>query len=247
MILLTEGLTKHFGGLTAVNGVNLCVQEGTIHSIIGPNGAGKTTLFNMLTGEIQVSHGEIYFQEKRITGLTPNQIARARIGRSFQQNKLFRNLTVLENVRLAEHAHHRGHFNVLRHFRAFSKPVENAWQLLEELDITDIAAKNAGELPHGQQRTLEVALAMAADPVLLLLDEPTSGMSPDDSIRMIRLLRKLGERLTMVVIEHNMNLVMSISSVITVLHQGEVIASGSPLEIENNEEVHRAYLGGHTR
>lgn len=245
MILRTEGLTKHFGGLMAVNLVNLRVEEGQIHSIIGPNGAGKTTLFNMLTGEIPVSDGEIYFREKKVTGLKPYQIARARIGRSFQQSRLFGNLTVLENVRLAEHAHHRGHFNLARHFVSFTKPAEKAWQVLEELDITDIAAKQAGELPHGQQRTLEVALALAADPLLLLLDEPTSGMSPDDSVRMVRLLRKIGKRLTMVVIEHNMNLVMSISSVITVLHQGTVIASGKPSEVEKDNRVREAYLGGH--
>jgi len=244
MILKTEGLTKHFGGLTAVNEVDLRVEEGVIHSIIGPNGAGKTTLFNLLTGELPVSAGEIYFREKRITGLKPNQIVRARIGRSFQQNKLFKNLTVLENVRLAVHAHHRGRFDLLRHFLSFTAPVEQAWGILEELGITGIAAKKAGELPHGQQRTLEVALALAADPLLLLLDEPTSGMSPDDSVKMIRLLKKLGERLTMVVIEHNMNLVMSISSVITVLQQGTIIASGSPSEIEKDKAVREAYLGG---
>lgn len=246
MILRTVGLTKHFGGLTAVNGVDLSVEEGTIHSIIGPNGAGKTTLFNMLTGEIPVSDGEIYFQGKKITGLKPYQIAKAGIGRSFQQNRLFNNLTVLENVRLAVHAHHKGQFSLLRHFRAFSRPVEKAREILEELGIAGIAAKKAGELPHGQQRILEVALALAADPVLLLLDEPTSGMSPDDSVKMIRLLKELGTRLTILLIEHNMNLVMSISSVITVLHQGEIIASGSPSEIENNEEVNRAYLGEYT-
>ncbi len=247
MILRTEHLTKRFGGLTAVDEVNLRVEEGQIHSVIGPNGAGKTTLFNMLTGEIPVSDGEIYFHEKKITRFQPHQIARARIGRSFQQTTLFKNLTALENVRLAEHAHYSGHFSVMRHFLSFTRPVEKAWQVLEELDITDIATKKAGELPHGQQRTLEVALALAADPVLLLLDEPTSGMSPEDSVKMIRLLRKLGNHLTMVVIEHNMNLVMSISAVITVLHQGMVIASGNPSEIEKDEAVRKAYLGGHTK
>ena len=247
MILRTEGLTKHFGGLTAVNGVTLEVNEGTIHSIIGPNGAGKTTLFNMLTGEIPVSSGEIFFKERRISGLKPHQIAGIGIGRSFQQNRVFKNLTVMENIRLAQHAHQPGHFNILRDFLSFQAPVEKAWQIMEELDIAHLAAKKAGELPHGQQRILEIALALSADPVLLLLDEPTSGTSPDDSVRMIRLLRMLGQRLTMVLIEHNMNLVMSISSTITVLYQGETIASGSPAEIEKDERVRRAYLGGHRR
>ena len=245
MILVTEGLTKHFGGLTAVSNVGLEVEEGQIHSIIGPNGAGKTTFFNMLTGEIPVSGGKIFFKERNITGLKPNQIARAGIGRSFQQNKLFLNLTVFENVRLAEHAHYKGHFDLIRHFLSFREPVENAWQILEELEMTEIAAHKAGELSHGQQRTLEVAMALAADPVLLLLDEPTSGMSPDESLRMIRLLKNLGERLTVIIIEHNMNVVMSISSTITVLYQGAVITSGKPTDIANDPAVRKAYLGGH--
>ena len=245
MMLRTEGLTKHFGGLTAVSGITLEVQDGTIHSIIGPNGAGKTTLFNMLTGEIPVSRGEVYFKGRKITGLKPYQIARIGIGRSFQQNRLFRRLTVVENVRLACHALESGHFSPFRDFLSFSRPVGKAWQILEELGITSIAAKRAEALPHGQQRILEIALALAAEPVLLLLDEPTSGTSPEDSVRMIRLLRKLGQRLTMVLIEHNMNLVMSISSTITVLCQGEIIASGTPAEIERDETVRKAYLGGH--
>jgi branched-chain amino acid transport system ATP-binding protein len=247
MILQTQKLTKNFDGLTAVSSVDLGVAEGQIHAIIGPNGAGKTTLFNMLTGELAPSTGEIYFKEKKITGLKPNQVARAGIGRSFQQNRLFQNLSVLENVRLAKHAHSEGRFNVLRHFLSYPKPVEGAWQILEELDIADIAARKAGELSHGQQRMLEVAVALAADPALLLLDEPTSGMSPDESLRMIRLLKTIGDRLTMVLIEHNMNLVMSISSVITVLQQGEVIATGKPSEIQADEAVRRAYLGGYSR
>lgn len=245
MILRTEGLSKHFGGLTAVNRVNLQVEEGQITSIIGPNGAGKTTLFNMLTGELPVSEGNIFFQEKDVTRLQPHHIARERIGRSFQQNRLFGNLRVLENIRLAAHVHHRGNFNIMRHFLSFTEPTEKAWQVIEELGIKSIAAKQAAELPHGQQRILELAIALASDPLLILLDEPTSGMSPDDSIRMIQLLRKIATRLTMLIIEHNMNLVMSISSVITVLHQGTVIASGKPSEVQRDNTVRKAYLGGH--
>ncbi|MEE4264378.1 MAG: ABC transporter ATP-binding protein [Desulfobacteraceae bacterium] len=245
MILKTKDLTKHFGGLTAVNNVDLQVEEGHIHAIIGPNGAGKTTFFNMLTGELPVSAGNVFFKEKNITGLKPYQIARTGIGRSFQQNKLFLNLTVLENVRLAEHARHKGHFNFFNHFLFYSPPLEKAVQILEELDMGEIAALKAGELSHGQQRTLEVAMALAAEPELLLLDEPTSGMSPDEAVKMIRLLKKLGDQLTMIVIEHNMSLVMSISSDITVLYQGSVIASGKPSDIADNPEVRKAYLGGH--
>jgi branched-chain amino acid transport system ATP-binding protein len=244
MILKTVGLTKHFGGLEAVRKVNLNVEEGTIHSIIGPNGAGKTTLFNMLTGEIPITAGQIYFQDREITRLKPYQIARAGIGRSFQQNRLFKGLSVLENVRLGVHARSRGRFNTFKHFRFFSQPIEEACAILEELQLTEIAAQKAGELSHGLQRTLEIAMALAAKPALLLLDEPTSGMSPDETVKMIRLLRRLGKRLTMVIIEHNMNLVMSISSTITVLQQGLVIASGPPEEIKKDTEVHQAYLGG---
>ena len=244
MILRTEKLTKRFDGLTAVNSVHLRVAEGEIHSIIGPNGAGKTTLFNLLTGEIAATVGDIFFKEQKITGLKPNQIARIGIGRSFQQNKLFNSLSLLENVRLATHVHHEGRFNILRHFLSYRKPVDDAWKILEELSITDIAARKVGELSHGQQRLLEVALSLAGNPVILLLDEPTSGLTPKESLRMMRVLRSIGERLTIVLVEHNMNLVMSISSVITVLQQGEVIASGNPSEIQKDNAVRRAYLGG---
>ncbi len=245
MILHTVNLTKRFGGLTAVDGVNLEVREGTIHSIIGPNGAGKTTLFNMLTGEIPPTSGEVFFQGKNLTGLKPHQIARVGIGRSFQQNSLFKNLTVMENVRLAAHIHLGGHFNCLRDFRAFSQPIEQAEKILEEIEIHDLADRKVGELSHGAQRALEVALALAADPALILLDEPTSGTSPDETIRMIRLIRKLARQRTMIVIEHNMNLVWSISTTITVLHQGQVIATGTPTEIGEHAEVRKAYLGGY--
>ena len=246
MILKTVDLTKQFGGLTAVDGVNIEIGEGTVHSIIGPNGAGKTTFFNMLTGEIPPTHGNVYFQDKKITGLKPHQVARIGIGRSFQLNSLFKNLTVLENIRLAAHVHHRGHFNFLRDFRSFGSPIDRAHQVLEEMEITDIADKKAGELSHGAQRTLEVGIALSADPLLLLLDEPTSGMSPEEAIRMVRLIKKLAKQRTMIVIEHNMNLVWSISTVITVLHQGQVIATGRPSEIEKNPEVRKAYLGGYS-
>lgn len=246
MMLRTVNLTKQFGGLLAVDRVNLEVREGTIHSIIGPNGAGKTTFFNMLTGEIPPTQGEVFFQEKKISGLKPYQIARIGIGRSFQQNSLFKNLTVLENVRLAAHIHLEGHFHFLRDFRSFHLPIDQAQRILEEIEILNLADRKAGELSHGAQRALEVALALAADPALILLDEPTSGMSPEETIKMIRLIKKLARQRTMIVIEHNMNLVWSISTVITVLHQGQVIATGTPSEIGDHAEVRKAYLGGYS-
>jgi branched-chain amino acid transport system ATP-binding protein len=246
MILRTVNLTKRFGGLVAVDRVNMEVREGTVHSIIGPNGAGKTTFFNMLTGELPATQGEVFFQEKKITGLQPYQIARIGIGRSFQQNSLFKNLTVLENVRLSAHIHLGGHFNFLRDFRSFEAPVTRARKILEEIELFELADRKPAELSHGVQRTLEVAMALASDPPLMLLDEPTSGMSPDETIRMIRLIKKLAKQRTIVVIEHNMHLVWSISSVITVLHQGQIIATGTPAEIGKHPEVRKAYLGGHS-
>ena len=246
MMLRTAALSKQFGGLVAVDRVNLEVREGTVHSIIGPNGAGKTTFFNMLTGEIPPTRGEVYFQEKKITGLKPHQIARIGIGRSFQQNSLFKSLTVLENVRLAAHIHLAGRFHFLRDFRSFQLPIDQAQKVLEEIEILDLAERKAGELSHGAQRALEVALAMAADPPLILLDEPTSGMSPEETVKMVHLIKKLAKQRTMIVIEHNMNLVWSISTVITVLHQGQVIATGTPSEIGDHAEVRKAYLGGYS-
>ncbi len=246
MILRTVNLTKQFGGLIAVNRVNMEVKEGTVHSIIGPNGAGKTTFFNMLTGELPATQGDVFFQEKKVTGLEPYQIARIGIGRSFQQNSLFKNLTVLENVRLAAHIHLGGHFNFLRDFRSFDAPVLRAKKILEEIELIGLAGRKPGELSHGVQRTLEVAMALASDPPLMLLDEPTSGMSPDETIKMIRLIKKLAKQRTMVVIEHNMHLVWSISNVITVLHQGQVIATGTPAEIGRDPQVRKAYLGGYS-
>jgi len=246
MILRTVNLTKNFGGLMAVDHVNMEVEEGAVHSIIGPNGAGKTTFFNILTGEISPTEGEVFFREKKITGLKPHQVAQMRIGRSFQLNSLFKNLTVLENLRLAAHSQHSGHFNFLKDFRSFTSPIGQARKVLEEMEMTPIAAKKAGELSHAGQRTLEVAIALAGNPLLLLLDEPTSGMSPEETIRMIRLIKKIAKQRAMVVIEHNMKLVWSISTVITVLHQGQVIATGPPSQIEKNEEVQKAYLGGTT-
>jgi branched-chain amino acid transport system ATP-binding protein len=244
MILRTVNLTKNFGGLMAVDHVNIEVEEGTVHSIIGPNGAGKTTFFNILTGEVSPTDGEVFFQEKKITGLKPHQVAKLRIGRSFQLNSLFKNLTVLENLRLAAHSQYPGHFNFLRDFLSYTSPVDQARKVLEEMEMAPIAGKKARELSHAAQRTLEVAIALAANPLLMLLDEPTSGMSPEETIRMIRLIKKLAKQRAMVVIEHNMKLVWSISTVITVLHQGQVIATGPPSQIEKNPEVRKAYLGG---
>lgn len=244
MILRTKDLTKAFGSLKAVDGVNIEIKKGTIHSIIGPNGAGKTTFFNMLTGNIPVSSGEIYFQNKNITNLKPHEISRTGISRSFQQNNMFKNLSVLENVRLSAHAHTRGRYDFIRDYSSFLIPIERASKIIEELEIDKIATQKAGDLSHGEQRTLEIAIALATDPILLLLDEPTSGMSPIESLKMLKLIKKLGKSFTIVVIEHNINLVWAISTVVTVLHQGQVIASGVPEEIGKNEEVQKAYLGG---
>jgi len=243
VVLRTVGLKKHFGGVQAVNGVDLVVPEGDVRAIIGPNGAGKTTLFNLITGDLRHDSGEIHVLGREVTGLRPDQLTRHGIGRTFQITSIFRRLTVLENVQTALMTRHRRHFNLfVRGARLYRR---EAFILLDRVGLTEQAPKPSGILAHGDQRRLELAIALAGEPSLLLLDEPTAGMAPRERHEMMSLVAKIADdtRLTVVFTEHDMDVVFAAARRISVLHQGAVIAEGTPAEVRANAEVQRVYLG----
>ena len=242
-LLEIESLMKSFGGFLATDGVSLAVEQGSLCSLIGPNGAGKTTLFNQVTGYLVPDSGRISFKGKDITGLHPYQISRKGITRAFQVINIFPRLTVMESAQLAILAK-RGH--TLRFFAGARRMVrEEAMAVLETVGLADKAGYLAKELSHGEQRTLEMALALAGEPELLLLDEPMAGMSPFERVKATELIQKIHEErgLTVLFCEHDMDVVFGISEKVTVLHQGRVIAEGKPEDIKKNEEVNMVYLG----
>ncbi|MEW6264133.1 MAG: ABC transporter ATP-binding protein [Thermodesulfobacteriota bacterium] len=243
-LLEAKSVTKAFGALLAVNRTDLKVEAGRVHAIIGPNGAGKTTLFNLLAGVFPPTFGQVIFENRDISPLKLHQRARIGIGRSYQVTSIFPELTVHENVRLAVQAKSRYGFSLFRPAAGLTEIRDKTEAVLDEMGLSGFGAQTANTIPYGIQRSLDVAIALATEPKILLLDEPTSGMSPDDTIKMIALIKRISRRYTIVVIEHHMNVVMSISDVITVLSQGQVIAEGPPEEIKGNNEVKRAYFGG---
>jgi branched-chain amino acid transport system ATP-binding protein len=237
-------LSKSFGALKAVTEVDLAVEAGTVHSIIGPNGAGKTTLFNLLAGVLTPSSGTITFNGNEITRLPVHRRCRSGIGRSYQVTSIFPELTVHENVRLAVQSKSDANFSLFRRATAMTELMQRTDEILAELGLSSLKDQTAGTIPYGSQRSLDVAIALAVSPLLLLLDEPTSGMSPEDTRKMIRRVKELAKTYTIVLIEHDMNVVMTISDVVTVLSQGSVIAEGSVDYIRGSEAVKKAYLGG---
>jgi branched-chain amino acid transport system ATP-binding protein len=245
VILETKGLRKEFGALVAVDDVSIQVRAGTIHSIIGPNGAGKTTYFNLLTRHLEPTAGRVIFKGRDITRLPAHRTAHLGIARSFQITNIFPNLTALENVRLACQALGRDNFRLLSHYRRFRRYEERAWEVVDLVGLSAQAQLPARMLPHGGQRKLELGMILAPDPELLLLDEPTAGMAAEQVPELIALIQKAQQagRKTVILVEHNMNVVMSISDRITVMHQGRVLAEGTPAEIAANEVVQSAYLG----
>jgi len=244
-IVETQRLRKEFGALVAVANVSIKVKPNTIHSIIGPNGAGKTTFFNLLSGNLPPSQGRVFYKGKDITQLPLHRTAHLGIGRSFQITNIFPNLTVLENIRLACQALGRGNFSFMRSHKKFTEFEERSWEVIRQVGLETEALLPARTLPHGGQRKLELGIILAADPEVLLLDEPTAGMAAEqvpELIDLIREVQKAGDK-TVMLVEHNMNVVMSISDYITVMHQGQVLAEGTPAEIAANEVVQSAYLG----
>ena len=244
-------LSIHFGGLAAVDGVSFHVEQGEIVSLIGPNGAGKTTVFNMLTGVYQPTSGNISFEGESIVGLKPYQVTQRGIARTFQNIRLFSELTVLENVKIAFHYHVKyglleSVLRIGRYFQEEEAIEEESRKLLKIFHLEDKADEVAKNLPYGAQRRLEIARALAAKPKLLLLDEPAAGMNPQETKELMDMIRWIRHEfgLTILLIEHDMSLVMGICERIYVLEYGEVIAQGTPEEIKSNPEVIRAYLGG---
>jgi len=244
-VLETRGLWKNFGKLAAVAGVDLDFQEGEFTSIIGPNGAGKTTLFNLVTGKLSPSSGTIIFNGKDITGLTPYQISRIGIGRIFQITNLFPELSVYENIKVSVLARRKETSKMFTLTKNRSEADLDTERILDIIGLTDKKDSLCGSLSHGDQRLVEVGVALATDPVLLLLDEPTGGMGPEETDRMVQFIRDLPEKqkVTILLVEHDMSVVFSVSERIVVMHQGAVIADGRPEEIRRNEKVREAYLG----
>jgi branched-chain amino acid transport system ATP-binding protein len=242
VLLRTEALTRSFGSLIAVNRVDLTVHTGELRSIIGPNGAGKTTLFRLISGEMKPSTGRIWFQDREITGRPQHMVVRLGVAKSYQITNIFPHLSVLENVRVAVQGHARA-FNFWTHAARLPGVRERAHALLVTIGLADKAGELAATLSHGEKRHLEIAIALASEPTLLLLDEPTAGMSPEETDETMVLIRELARGRTVVLVEHKMKLVMKISDRITVLHQGAFLAEGTPDEIRANPTVQQTYLG----
>ncbi len=244
-ILESEHVRKAFGALVAVEDVSLRVRTGSLHSIIGPNGAGKTTLFNLLSGMFKPTAGRVIYRGRDITGLPPHRVAHLGIGRSFQITNVFPNLTVFENVRLAAQSMGKSNLNLFIDSSRLKACSTRAWEVLEQVGLKDRAHVLASTLPHGDKRKLEIGILLALDPQVLLLDEPTAGMASEQVPQLMALIaavRKQGNK-TILLVEHNMDVVMNVSDAITVMHYGKVLAEGTPAQISANEQVQKAYLG----
>jgi branched-chain amino acid transport system ATP-binding protein len=242
-LLRTVDLSRSFGNLIVTNNVNLSIEPGERHVIIGPNGAGKTSFVNQVGGQLRPSSGRIFLGEVDITGWSPDRISRMGVARTFQRNNLFQNLSVLENVRLAVQARRGQPLNFFTPVHRLRALIERSEELMRQVHLDQDGSILARNLSYGAQRQLEVGVALAGEPDLLLLDEPTSGMSPAETARMIDLIASLPRTLSILMIEHDMNVVFSVADRITVLYYGEVLATGTATEIQANDRVREVYLG----
>jgi branched-chain amino acid transport system ATP-binding protein len=242
-ILETRDLTKEFKGFVAVSGVNLKVRRGSIHALIGPNGAGKTTCFNLLTHFLEPTRGTILFNGREITGSRPSAIARMGLVRSFQISAVFPHLTVLENVRIALQRKRGASFDFWRSERLLTALDDRARELIDAVGLADFEGAVAVELPYGRKRALEIATTLALDPEMLLLDEPTAGMAHEDVERISALIKRVAAQRTVLMVEHNLSVVSTLSDHITVLQRGEILAEGDYATVSKDANVIEAYLG----
>jgi ABC-type branched-subunit amino acid transport system ATPase component len=246
-ILQTTGLGKRFGAFAANSDIDFSVEEGELRAVIGPNGAGKTTFFNLLSGFAQPTSGEIVFRGERITHLTGPRRVRRGIAKAFQTANIYPDESVLQNCRLAALARAQGGFSLelFRSSRRLGAVDEAANEALALVDLESVAQTRAGDLSHGDKKRLDIAIAIATKPAILLLDEPVAGMSIEEVHKTDALIRALAKRMTVLLIEHDMEMIMGISDRISVLHQGKILAEGTPAEIRANDRVQEAYLGGY--
>jgi len=244
-ILRIESLSKSFEGTQVFNNISFVIEKGELSSIIGPNGAGKTTLFNLITGYHIPDQGRVIFKGQDIAGIQPHRIVRLGMARAFQRTNIFPKMTVLENVVAAVISRQRRNLDLVSPFRNNKAAQERAYEILESVGLVDMANRLSGILAHGNQKRLDIAVALALDPELLLLDEPTAGMSPEERKHTVQLVKRLWETLhiTMVFIEHDMDIVFGISQKVRVLCYRTILAEGTPAEISANEQVIEAYLG----
>ena len=242
-ILQVRGLSKHFGGLAAVDNVSLDVGVGELHAVIGPNGAGKTTLINVLSGDLSPSAGSVLFRGTEMAHLAPERRSRLGVGRSYQKVNIFPAFSALENCRLAAQSREPRPLDWLRDAMSYESVLENARRALGAVGLGNRATVMAATLSHGEQRQLEIAMSLATDPKLLLLDEPLAGMGTEETLNMIKLIGELTKNHAILLVEHDMDAVFRLAQVLTVMVSGKILASGAPETIRANQEVQRAYLG----
>jgi len=240
-ILRTEELTMRFGGLTAVNRVSIAIERGEIRAIIGPNGAGKSTFFNCITGVLKPTSGRVILNGEDVAGLPPNKVSHKGLARSYQITNILPGASVLENVRVAAQSRHHA-WNMVRNRLSFLDVVDRARAVLDAVGLLPDEDELAANLSHGAQRNLEIGIALATEPELLCLDEPTAGMSVSETRSTVELVRRIAKDLTIVIVEHDMEVVMGLAKTITVLHYGEVLAEGTPAQIQANQRVQEVYL-----
>ena len=242
-ILETKKICHDFSGLQVLMDVNLDVKEGERHAIIGPNGAGKTTLFNVITGTYHPNEGDVFFKGRKVTGFKPHKMVRRGMGRSFQITSTFSRLTAFQNIRMGILSKRAIRFNMLRMLDKMQDVTAETEEVLKRINLEGEQDIPASQLSYGKSRSLEISMALATDPELVMLDEPTAGMSVDETHNAVELIRRLTEGKTMVIIEHDMDVVFSLADRITVLHLGAILATGAPAEIRENQVVKDAYLG----